>query len=224
VEGGAALQLGQPVVALGYALALEGGPTVTSGIVSALNRTITAQDPQCQVCKNGARTYTGVIQTDAAINHGNSGGPLVNMAGQVVGINSAGDDNAQNIGFAIAIDSVKDILAKAETAPLAPSAYLGVTAQTVTPDLALQFGLKSQTGAYVIDTLSDGPAAAAGIRQGQVIVSVGGHAISGADQLGTVLDGFKPGQQVPVVVVDGSGTHRTIQVTLGTRPLPTTLP
>jgi len=220
----ASLQLGQRVVALGYALALEGGPTVTSGIVSALNRTITAQDPQCQVCKNGARTYTGVIQTDAAINHGNSGGPLVNMAGQVVGINSAGDDNAQNIGFAIAIDGVKDTLAKAEADPLAPAAYLGVTAQTVTPDLALQFQLKSQSGAYVIDTLSDGPAAAAGIRQGQVIVSVGGHAITGADQLGTVLDGFKPGQQVPVVVVDASGTHRTIQVTLGTRPLPTTLP
>jgi serine protease Do len=84
------LVLGQRVVAIGYALALEGGPTVTAGIVSSLDRTIAAQDPACQVCKNGARTYSDVIQTDAAFNHGNSGGPLLNLAGQVVGINSAG--------------------------------------------------------------------------------------------------------------------------------------
>jgi len=112
------LALGQRVVALGYALALEGGPTVTSGIVSSLDRTITAQDPNCLVETCGTdqtRTYSNVIQTDAAINHGNSGGPLVNMQGQVVGINSAGDDNAQNIGFAIAIDSVKQTIADAET-------------------------------------------------------------------------------------------------------------
>ena len=120
------LQLGQRVVALGYALALEGGPTVTTGIVSALDRTIKATDPGCDACQNGQRTYTGVVQTDAAINHGNSGGPLVNMQGQVVGINTAGDDSAQNIGFAIAIDSVKQTIADAEAHPLAASAYLGV--------------------------------------------------------------------------------------------------
>jgi S1-C subfamily serine protease len=220
----ASLQLGQRVVALGYALALEGGPTVTTGIVSALNRTIQAQDAQCQVCKNGSRTYTGVIQTDAAINHGNSGGPLVNMEGQVVGINSAGDDNAQNIGFAIAIDSVKDIVAKAETDPLAAAAYIGVSAQTVTPDVALQFQLKTQSGAYIVETVPGGPAASAGIHQGDVVVSVNGSAVTGAEQLGTVLDGLKPGQSVPVVVVGSNGTRRTVNVTLGTRPLPTTLP
>src|SRR5262249_22707311 len=81
------LELGESVVAIGYALALEGGPTVTSGIVSSLDRTITVPDPSCTVCDNGKRVYTDVIQTDAAINHGNSGGPLLNMAGQVVGIN-----------------------------------------------------------------------------------------------------------------------------------------
>src|SRR5712691_3571514 len=96
-----ALQLGQRVVAIGYALALDGGPTVTSGIVSSLDRTINANDPGCavQTCQNGGRTYAGVIQTDAAINPGNSGGPLVNMAGQVVGIDTAGSQNAENIGF-----------------------------------------------------------------------------------------------------------------------------
>ena len=106
-------------MALGYALALDGGPTVTTGIVSSLDRTIQAQDPGCERAEKGeppvpVRTYSDVIQTDAAINHGNSGGPLVDMQGRVVGINSAGDDNAQNIGFAIAIDSAKDTIAKAE--------------------------------------------------------------------------------------------------------------
>ncbi len=120
------LVLGQRVVALGYALALEGGPTVTSGIVSSLNRTITAQDPNCDVLHERPRMYTNVIQTDAAINHGNSGGPLVNMAGQVVGINSAGDDNAENIGFAIAIDSAKHTIAATQRSAR-PAAYLGVS-------------------------------------------------------------------------------------------------
>src|SRR5437762_304573 len=96
-----ALVLGQRVIAIGYALALEGGPTVTAGIVSSLDRTITVQDPSCRVCRNGARVYSNVIQTDAAINHGNSGGPLLNMAGQVVGINSARSHNAQNLGLQI---------------------------------------------------------------------------------------------------------------------------
>jgi serine protease Do len=197
---------------------------VTSGIVSALNRTITAQDPQCQVCKNGARTYTGVIQTDAAINHGNSGGPLVNTAGQVVGINSAGDDNAQNIGFAIPIDSVKQTIADAEAHPLAASAYLGVVSQTVSANLATQFGLPVNQGAYVVATTSDGPAAGAGIRQGDVIVSIDGQTIASGDDLGRVLEGLTPGKAVPVVVVGSNGQRRTIQVTLGTRPLPTQLP
>jgi serine protease Do len=218
------LQLGQRVVALGYALALEGGPTVTTGIVSALDRTITATDPSCDTCQNHQRTYAGAIQTDAAINHGNSGGPLVNMQGQVVGINTAGDDNAQNIGFAIAIDSIKQTITDAETHPLAPLAYLGVVPQTVTAGLAVQFGLSVNQGAYVVGTTSDGPAQAAGIQQGDVIVSIDGHTIASVDDLGTVLDGLKPGAQVSVQVVASDGKQRTIQVTLGTRPLPTQLP
>ncbi len=117
------LALGQRVVAIGYALALDGGPTVTTGIVSSLDRTIQAQDLGCETCPTKGdppvplRTYSDVIQTDAAINHGNSGGPLVDMQGRVVGINSAGDDQAENIGFAIAIDSAKDTIAKAQQSP-----------------------------------------------------------------------------------------------------------
>ena len=98
------LQLGQQVVALGYALALKGGPTVTSGIVSSLDRTIQVQDPNTP---SGSRTYDDVLQTDAAINPGNSGGPLIDLSGHVVGIDSAGSSQAENIGFAIAIDAAK---------------------------------------------------------------------------------------------------------------------
>ena len=199
------LQLGQRVVALGYALALEGGPTVTTGIVSALDRTIQARDPGCTVCKNGVRTYAGVIQTDAAINHGNSGGPLVDMAGEVVGINSAGDDNAQNIGFAIPIDSVKETITQAESNPLAPAAYLGVQTTTVNGALAAQFQLSANAGAYVVATTTDGPAAGAGISQGDVIVAIDGKAVATADDLGSILAGLKPGQQVSVQLVTRGG-------------------
>ena len=146
------------------------------------------------------------------------------MAGRVVGINTAGDDNAQNIGFAIAIDSVKQTIADAEADPLAASAYLGVSTQSVTAGLALQFGLAVDQGAYVVGTTGDGPAASAGIEQGDVIVNIDGHAITSADRLGQVLDGLKPGANVPVQVIGSDGTQRTIDVTLGTRPFPTTLP
>jgi S1-C subfamily serine protease len=95
------LDLGQSVVAIGYALGLSGGPTVTSGIISSLERTVQAQDPG----GNGTRTYRNVLQTSAAINPGNSGGPLVDLNGNVIGVNSAGVNSADNIGFAIGIDA-----------------------------------------------------------------------------------------------------------------------
>ncbi len=135
------LQLGQSVVAIGYALALEGGPSVTTGIVSSLDRVVQVQDPNCEVCQNGSRTYSNVIQTDAAINHGNSGGPLLNLQGEVVGINSAGADTAENIGFAIAIDAAKQTIQQAINEPLAATGYIGVSTQTVTADMAYQMDL-----------------------------------------------------------------------------------
>ena len=104
------LQLGQQVVALGYALGLEGGPTVTSGIVSSLDRTIQVQDPSAP---SGTRIYADVLQTDAAINPGNSGGPLIDLEGNVVGIDSAGSSSAENIGFAIAVDAAKPLIDEA---------------------------------------------------------------------------------------------------------------
>jgi serine protease Do len=219
-----ALQLGQPVVAIGYALALEGGPTVTSGIVSSLDRTITVPDPSCTVCQNGRRVYTDVIQTDAAINHGNSGGPLLNMTGQVVGINSAGDDNAQNIGFAIAIDSAKSAIQQAVSDPSAAAAFIGVIPQTVDASIAMQLGLPVTSGAYVLATTDGGPAAQAGIKDGEVITAIDGTTVSSADDVGTILAKLSPGQTVSVDLAEPHGGTRTVDVTLGTRPLPTQLP
>ena len=220
------LRLGQQVVAIGYALALEGGPTVTSGIVSSLDRTIEVPDPECSVCpedRSGVpfRTYADVVQTDAAINHGNSGGPLVDMAGRVVGINSAGSDNAENIGFAIAIDSARPAIEQAIAEPLRATAYLGVTTRDVTQDLAFQLDLAVDRGAYVLATLDNGPAADSGIRQGDVIVEVDGEPIEAATDLGRVLDALQPGDDVEVTVTGSSGQERIVTVRLGTRPLPT---
>ncbi len=221
-----ALRLGQNVVAVGYALALEGGPSVTAGIVSSLDRSIRVPDPRCSVCPTDGsgvpiRTYSDVVQTDAAINHGNSGGPLVDMAGRVVGINSAGSENAENIGFAIAIDSAKAAIDRAITEPLQATAYLGVSTRDVTPDLAFQFGLSVESGALVLATLTNGPAAEAGIDEGDVIVEVDGRGVEAAEDLGRVLDDLRPGDEVEVRVVASDGEERTITVDLGTKPLPT---
>ncbi len=218
-----AAQVGDSVIAIGNALALAGGPTVTTGIVSAKGRTLSAQDPVTSQTEN----LTGLLQTDAAINPGNSGGPLVNSAGQVVGMNTAvaGDQasgtsnaQAQNIGFALAIDQVKpliDQLRKGGT--VQPSqAYLGVQAQTVTPDLRQTYNLTPTRGA-VVGAVSGDPARSAGIQVGDVIVAVDGTEISSADDLVATISNHKPGDRVTLTVVRGS-QQLQVPVTLGTRP------
>jgi S1-C subfamily serine protease len=222
------LQLGQRVVALGYALALDGGPTVTTGIVSSLGRTIRASDPNCdqETCGNSqTRVYADIIQTDAAINPGNSGGPLVDLSGRVVGINSAGSQNAENIGFSIPIDAAKDTIAQAERAPLAASAYIGViTADVNTTAVSLQVPPGVSAGAFVLSIVADSPAQDAGLHEGDVIVAVDDQTVEDPIGLGKVLGDLKPDQKVPVRYVDAGGQTHTVTVTLGTRPLPTALP
>jgi S1-C subfamily serine protease len=224
-----ALRLGQRVVALGYALGLEGGPTVTSGIVSSLDRTIEVPDPNCDACPAAGgevpvRTYPSVIQIDAAINPGNSGGPLVDMAGHVVGINSAGTQSAENIGFAIQIAFVRDTIESSIDEPLVATGYLGVQTQPITAALRLQQGIDVESGAYVVGTLADGPAADVGIGEGDVIVSIDGRVIRTPENLGSVLDGLAPGDTVSIELVEDGGNTRTVEVRLATRPLPVDIP
>ena len=221
----ASLRLGQRVVAIGYALGLEGGPSVTAGIVSSMDRVVRAHDPSCDVCgPDRVRVYSDVIQTDAAINHGNSGGPLVDMRGRVVGINSAGSDAAENIGFAIAIDAAVDTIDSAMRDPLAAQAYLGVSTQDVTSEVAFQLSLPVESGAYVLATTTDGPAATASVREGDIIASIAGEPITDAAGVGAALEHLEAGQEVAIEVVRPDGTSETLEVTLGTRPLPTELP
>ena len=215
------LVLGQPVVAIGYALALAGGPTVTSGIVSALGRTIKVTDPNCTQCgPSQQRTYTNIVQTDAAINPGNSGGPLLDLNGQVIGINTAGTQSAQNIGFAIAIDAAKPTIEHAVANPKGAVAYLGVATQDVTRGLAFQLNLPVQSGAYVASVAPGSAADKAGIKQGDVIVAFDSKPVKGQSDLGSLIHAHKPGDKATVTYVDASGARHTVTVTLGVNPLP----
>jgi S1-C subfamily serine protease len=209
------LRLGQDVVALGFALGLEGGPSVTDGIVSGLGRTIEAGGQGVE-----PRTYEDVIQTDAAINPGNSGGPLVDLRGRVVGINTAGvgAGAAENIGFAIAINRARPVIDHAMEDPEGPTPLLGVSTLTVDDLVALQRGLTVEEGALVDGLLPDGPADQAGLEVGDVIVAVAGNEVIDNDTLQERLLEHEPNETVEVTVVRSETL--TVEVTLGVHPLP----
>jgi serine protease Do len=186
-----ALQIGDQVVAIGNALALEGGPTVTSGIVSALDRDISDQDVSLE----------GLIQTDAAINPGNSGGPLVNLRGEVVGMNTAIIQNTNNIGFAIAIDRIKPLVediksGKGESTK--PKTFLGVTTQTVDTQIRDAYGLATDQGAIVVGVSSGSPAENAGLEPGDVIVKFDGVIVTDNEQLQKAVRAKKANDQVVI--------------------------
>ncbi len=204
-----ALLVGDSVLAIGNALALAGGPTVTSGIVSALNRSLSARDPITSAVEN----LTGLIQTDAPINPGNSGGPLVNSQGQVIGIDTAvagsasNGYQAENIGFAIAINQVKPMmgmLSKGGTSPPSQATsnrpFMGIVVESVTPSLASSDGLHVGYGALVIQADYGEPAYTAGIRPHDVIIAVSGRKIESAPGLTAVLGSYVPGDTVTVTV------------------------
>jgi S1-C subfamily serine protease len=191
------LEVGDQLVAIGNALDLSGGPTVTTGIVSATGRSLSEE--------NGV-TLTNMIQTDTAINPGNSGGPLLNMAGQVVGINTAVAGQAQNIGFAISIDHAKSLIDQLQQGDVPAHALLGVVTQP------------AQDGKGVeISQVDPGSAAdKAGLQQGDVITKVDTTTIDGPDTLGGVIAGHKPGDQISVTYTRDGASH-TAEVTLGTK-------
>jgi serine protease Do len=204
------LVVGDEVVAIGNALALPGQPSVTRGIVSALNRSIDTEV---------GSTLDHMIQTDAAINPGNSGGPLVNSNGEVVGINTAiaNPAEAQNVGFAIAINQAKPIIDELRQGRSVQPAYLGVVTQSVTPAIQRQLDLKVSSGAVVQRVESSSPADSAGIRQGDVIVKVGDKDVKSAQDVGNAVRSHRPGDKV-TIVVNRDGANRSLDVTLGARP------
>ncbi len=208
------LQLGDDAIAIGFPLGL-GGPTVTRGIISGLDRTVQAQN-QC-----GVERLEGVLQTDAAINPGNSGGPLVDSAGQLVGINTAGASPAaaENLGFAIAIDSALPVIREIVSQPEGERAWLGVQVQSIDSAAAAALaGLDPAVrGAVVVAVVPDSPAAAAGIEPGEVIVRLADRDIRSAADLTSALTAFDPGEDVEVRLAAPGGS-RNVQVELRGRP------
>jgi serine protease Do len=200
--------VGDAVVAVGNALALDGGPSVTSGIISGLDRDLSAQ---------GGGTLVDVLQTDAAISPGNSGGPLVDAEGKVIGINTAIADptTAENIGFVIPISHAVPIIDQLREGRAA--AFLGVGTAAVTPALAQEEELSVESGAYVDDVTTGSAAEAAGIQVGDVIVEIDGVSVETSGDVQAAVRSNQPGETVPVVIVRGEETI-TVDATLGERP------
>ena len=214
------LKVGDPVIAVGNALGQGGAPRVTQGSITALDQTITASEGGSQ-----SETLNGMIESDAVIYQGDSGGALVNAAGQVVGMITAGQAQgfrsaASNVGYAVtsntALGVVNRIRAGEQAADLTYGqvGYMGVSAQTLTPAGATQVGLNVSSGALVVGVQPGSPAEAAGLAQGSAITSVGGTAVTSTTDLGTAIKSHKPGEKVAVTWVDRGGSH-TSTVTLG---------
>lgn len=185
------LEVGQPVIAIGNALALPGGPSVTTGIVSAVDRTVEGEG---QVLEN-------MIQTDAAINPGNSGGPLVDANGRVVGINTAVIRGlAEGIGFAIPSDIARPVLERLRSGrgTVAADGYLGVSVVTVTQDVRRRFDLSVRSGALVASVDPSAPAGQAGLAEGDVIVRIGDEVIESAEDVVVAVRGLEPGSQIKI--------------------------
>ena len=210
--------VGDAVVAIGNALGLSAGtPTVTQGIVSALGRTVTAGGIGTQT-----ETLQNMIQTDAAINSGNSGGPLIDTAGQVIGMNTAVAGNSsdgtssQNIGFAIPVAQVEALLPELQKGGQRGNGggYLGVDITTLTSALRKQYGFTPTTGAVILTVVAGSPAAKAGLVQGDVIVDIDGKAITSSEDLQKLVQADKPGQAITITYYVGN-SKRTTTATLG---------
>ena len=210
------LAVGQQVVAIGNALGY--GQSVTSGWISALNRTISTDD---------GMNSTGLIQTDAAINPGNSGGALLNMKGELIGINSAkyADSAVEGMGYAIPISKAKPILEELmnretrEKVDSSKKGYLGVSLASLTTEAIEMYNMP--TGAFVRSVEDDSPAQEAGICKGDIIVKFDGQKVSDGDDLLDKLQYYKSGEKIEAVIAratNGEYEENTVELTLGTRP------
>jgi serine protease Do len=197
------LRVGEWVVAIGNPFGL--GHTVTSGIVSAKGRVI------------GAGPYDDFIQTDAPINPGNSGGPLFNMKGEMVGINTAIVASGQGIGFAIPIDLAKPLIPQLVSTGEVTRGYLGVSIQSVTPELAKAMKLEEHQGALVADVTPGSPAAKAGIHRGDVIVGFNSETVKDSHDLPAVVAKTAVGEKV-TVTLRRDGKTQKVPVTVGKLP------
>ncbi len=212
VGSSADLQVGEQVVAIGNALGY--GQSVTTGIVSALNRPVTIDG-----------VTNTLIQTDAAINPGNSGGALLNMSGQLVGINSAkySDTTVEGMGYAIPVDDVTDIIeslmnrtARTQKAPEGQQGFLGITGQDVTSEISEAYGMPK--GVYITSVEESSAAEKAGLQKGDIITKFDGTSVSSLSGLQELISYYSSGETVEITysaVSDGQYTEQTAEVTLG---------
>ena len=214
------LNVGDAVVAIGNALGLAAGtPTVTTGIVSALGRTVTASSSA------STETLNDMIQTDAAINPGNSGGPLLDSAGNVIGMNTAvagtlpDGSSAQNIGFAIPAANIQALLKQliAGQTVINHGAYMGVEIESLTPALQQQYHFSVSSGAVIMSVVAGTAAANAGLKQGDIIVGINGENIGGGADVQQVLSSYHPGDLITISIVRGT-KHLSVKLTLGAKP------
>lgn len=207
------LRIGEVVVAIGHALDLPGGPTVTAGVVSAIGRVLTNIGPM-------RLTLSDLIQTDASINPGNSGGPLLNLYGEVIGVNSAGAGAAEGIGFAIAIDNAKLVIDALIEDGVVTRGFMGIRSATITPAIARQFDLPVNHGLYIQAITVGSGADQSDLEAGDIIVGINDETVGDIGELGRILAKYGPGSTVTVWYLRtdvGDDPQRT-EVTLGERP------
>lgn len=208
------VRIGQRVVAIGNALG-QFQNTVTSGIISATGRPLVASSADGQ----SSERLSDLIQTDAAINSGNSGGPLVDLSGRVVGINTAVATDANSIGFAIPINATRGVLDGVLQHGKIARSYLGVRYVDITPEVAAQYKLQAKKGAYVSGdsagsaVVKDGPADKAGIKNGDIIVKVNDDEIGTHGSMSSIIGQYQPGAEVTLVVLR-DGKEKTLKATL----------
>lgn len=207
------VRIGQRVVAIGNALG-QFQNTVTSGIISATGRPLVASSADGTT----SESLTDLIQTDAAINSGNSGGPLVDLSGRVIGINTAVATDANGIGFAIPINATRGVIEGVLEDGQISRAYLGVHYLDITPELAATNKLDSTYGAYVVTRGKDpvirgGPADKAGIKPGDIIIKVNDETIGTRSNMSSVIGQYRPGTEVELTVLR-KGKQMTVKVTL----------
>ncbi|OGE64817.1 hypothetical protein A3I48_02650 [Candidatus Daviesbacteria bacterium RIFCSPLOWO2_02_FULL_36_7] len=204
------LKVGQTVIAIGNALG-KFTNTVTTGVVSGLGRRVVAGD----LFSGSAESLDDLIQTDAAINPGNSGGPLLNSAGQVIGMNVATTEGAQNIGFAVPINSVKKIADEFIKTGSVSRPFLGISYRFISKDVAIMNEVPQ--GAYIQDVVSDSSAEQAGIKVGDIITKVDGQTVDSETKISQTITGKKIGDKLNMTVWN-DGKERSITATLQELP------
>ena len=203
------LLAGEDVIAIGYVMGLPGAPSVSKGVVSAVGRHVNTA---------GNFTLVDLIQTDAAINSGNSGGPLVNSRAEVVGVNTAIVRGVQGVGFAINIDGAKEVSAQLIANGFVRRGYVGVLPVTLNPLSAAQLGLdEDMEGVLLRRVLPNTPAADAGLLQGDIILAMDGNDLPNTGELSKFLMTRAPGEVVETDILR-DGEEMTLEITLGTRP------